>query len=282
MALHLNSTGGLGNQLFQIAALIESARRLDAKKHIRFKTTGNTKREFESKVLLETLDISLCSFRCKFDSFGRNYIQRDSDFEIFHTLPDSFRMNGYFQNEGYNEKSRQSIFDAIALHFGLCCDPVLEQRTRSIAIHVRLGDYLLDSTNFMIHGVLSENYFESAIQFLQSSLELESVYVYSDTPEVAQAKIERIASKIDSGIKVKAGLCKNQNLLCEMYQLGNFDNLVMSNSSFSWWAAAMRDRKNTIGPLRWYREESRRHINPMVNGWRQILNTFEGEGSIDV
>jgi len=282
MTLHLNSTGGLGNQLFQIAALIDSAERLKAEKHIKYRSTGNTTREFESRVLLETLEISLCSFRCKFDSLGKNYIQQESDFEIFRALPDSSRLNGYFQDAEYGMQGQKRILDAIALRFEHCCNPVLPPGGNSVAIHVRLGDYLLNQTNFMIHGVLSENYFESAIQLLQSSREIESVYVFCDTPGVARQKIERLVSKIDSGIQVKAGLCKNQNLLCEMYQLGNFDNLVMSNSSFSWWAAAVRNRKNTIGPLRWYREESRRHMNPMVNSWLQIPNRFEGEGPIDV
>jgi hypothetical protein len=282
MTFHMNSTGGLGNQLFQIAALIDSAERLNTCKHIRFKSTGHTTRQFESEVLLKTLEISLCSFRCKFNVFGKRYIQQESDFEIFRALPDSSRLSGYFQNAEYGVQGRQRILDAIKLNIEHCCKPVLPPRASSVAIHIRLGDYLLDSTNFMIHGVLSENYFKSAIQLLQSSLEVKSVYVFSDTPEVAREKIERIASRIDSGIQLEAGLCKNQNLLCEMYQLGNFDNLVMSNSSFSWWAAAMRKRNHTIGPVRWYREESRRHMNPMINDWHQISNEFEGERPIDV
>ena len=79
MTLHLNSTGGLGNQLFQIAALLEAADRLQVDKHIRFKSSGKTLRTFDSLDLLESLGISPCTFRCKFEFRKNIYIQNDGD-----------------------------------------------------------------------------------------------------------------------------------------------------------------------------------------------------------
>ena len=280
MTLHLNATGGLGNQLFQIAALIEASDRIGVERHIRFKSTGKTHRFFESKVLLDTLGISLCSLRCRLETLGRNYFQTEADFDIFDDLSDHSALSGYFQNSHYNLSSRQKLVAAIALSFKSCCDLAAAPRTNDVAVHVRLGDYLLDETNFKYHGVLSENYFREAIKALYFLGELGDLYVFSDNPDQARDKIESITSTIIPGTKVIVGVCKNNNLLCEIYRLGNFNNLILSNSSFSWWAGVMRNRKNTIGPLRWYREKSMRHVNPMIEGWSQIVNVFEGEVTI--
>lgn len=281
MTIHLNSTGGLGNQLFQIAALIETADRLKTDKHIRFKSSGYTNREFESKVLLNTLKIELCSFRCRFNFLGKKYTQQESDFEIYRALPDSSYLYGYFQDQEYSVHAQQKIIDAIGFHAQNCCSSKFSPGENDVAIHVRLGDYLLNPTNFLIHGVLSNDYFERAIESIQSSIKIENLYVFSDNPEVALEKIGYIASKVDSVIRVKTGSCNEQKLLCELYMIGKFDNLVMSNSSFSWWSAIMRNRKISIGPSRWYRDESRQNMNPMLSNWRKILNRFEGEGTIN-
>lgn len=281
MTIHLNSTGGLGNQLFQIAALIETADRLKTDKHIRFKSSGNTNREFESKVLLNALEIELCSFRCRFNYRGKSYTQQESDLEIYRALPDSSRLHGYFQDQEYSVHARQKIIDAIGFYAQNCCSSKLSPGENDVAIHVRLGDYLLNPTNFSIHGVLSSDYFERAIESIQSSLKIENIYVFSDNPDIALEKISRITSKIDSGIRVKTGSCNIQNLLCELYMIGEFDNLVLSNSSFSWWSAIMRNRKNSIGPSRWYRDESKQNMNPMLSNWLKILNEFEGEGTVN-
>jgi hypothetical protein len=277
MTLHLNSTGGLGNQLFQIAALIQAADRIKADKHIRFKSSGKTLRTFESRVLLESLGISLCSPRCKYQFQKIKYLQEVDDLQAFETISDGSFMSGYFQDINYNRNSRTRIIDAISSNFGSCCNLSHAKNENTAAVHVRIGDYAFDKRNFNFHGVLSEDYFENAILEVIKSSPIDTIYVYSDTPDRAREKIEGIVSRVDPHIRMKAGVCNRNNLICEMLQLSLFDSLILSNSSFSWWAAALGIRNVTVGPTRWYRDSAMRGVNPMIQDWRKIDSVFEGE-----
>ena len=277
MTLHLNSTGGLGNQLFQIAALLEAADRLQVDKHIRFKSSGKTLRTFDSSDLLESLGISLCTFRCKSEFRKKIYIQNEGDFQKFNSISDHTFMSGYFQDSDYNRNSRRKILNAITSNYKSCCENDQDRNIQTVAIHLRIGDYALDKTNFKFHGVLSEEYYENAIQLVKKTSRIENIYIFSDTPDQAQAKIDSITSRINPRISVKFGVCKNNNSICEMFRLGSFDNLIMSNSSFSWWAGALRIRNSTIGPTRWYRDDKMQSSNPMLKGWHKVNNSFEGE-----
>jgi hypothetical protein len=278
VTLHLNSTGGLGNQLFQIAALLEAGDRLQVDKHMRFKSSGKTLRTFDSSDLLKSLGISLCTLRCKFEFHRNIYIQNEGDFQEFNSISDHTFMSGYFQNSDYNRNSRTKILNAIASNYKSCCEN--DQDISTVAIHLRIGDYALNKTNFKFHGVLSEKYYENAIELVEKTSKIENIYIFSDTPDQAQAKIENITSRINPRISVKFGACKNNNSICEMFRLGSFDNLVMSNSSFSWWAAALKIRNSTIGPTRWYRDDKLQSVNPMLKSWYKVDNYFEGEVNI--
>jgi hypothetical protein len=277
LTLHLNSTGGLGNQLFQLAALIQAADKINVEKHIRYKSSGKTFRTFDSRILLESLGISLCSSRCKLIFPRKRYFQQERDFNIFEKIPDGTWMNGYFQDSEYNLYSRTKIIQAISSRFGDCCNSAHERGLKAVAIHVRIGDYALNRINFNFHGVLSGEYYEKAIKEVEIASGIDVIYIYSDTPDQARIKIEKAIRRINPLIRIESGKCKNNNLICELYQLGSYENLIMSNSSFSWWAGILRTRNITVGPTRWYRENSMQRVNPMIQEWIKVDGLFESE-----
>ena len=112
----------------------------------------------------------------------------------------------------------------------------------SIAIHIRRGDYM-DPKNYEMFGIVcSEGYYKSAIEKMAKDVQHPTFYVFSNDIEWAK------------------GLLEGYNYVCvdwntgkssweDMALMSNFKNIIIANSTFSWWAAWLgRENKNVICP----------------------------------
>lgn len=125
---------------------------------------------------------------------------------------------------------------------------ILEKSNKSkfIAVHVRLGDYLTDQNI----GTLSSSYYNSAISQLLNSDSFEAVYVFSN--DVLEAK--RIIHLETRSHLVFVG----EDLLssAETFELMRHASAyVISNSTFSWWASMLSYTENpiVICPTPWFK-----------------------------
>ena len=114
----------------------------------------------------------------------------------------------------------------------------------SVAIHVRRGDYLeLEAVNY--HGVLTPNYYESALRYIEERHPGTVAYVFSDDLDWAVSKM---------GFHCLS--TSNRHL--DMWLMGQCRHIITANSSFSWWAAFRGDwRKDRIVvcPGRWVKTD---------------------------
>jgi len=157
---------------------------------------------------------------------------------------------GYFQTFHYlaDPKTNQSMRD-------LCCESensdfnALEKEiasTKILMTHVRLGDYETES----VFGVLSPDYFKNAFEsILTVGQGYEKIWVFSDSPEKALALIPREIS-----IPVKVVPHSSLNPAQTLMLMRLCDGFVISNSSFSWWAAALatEQRVEVVAPEKWF------------------------------
>lgn len=272
--IYCNLRGGFGNLLFQFATSYAFAR----ERGVDFSFPN-----FDSQIRLLNDDVrfnpSLKHAEEYIDIFERFPFKKESPsinlgkeaisfpFQYCNLIPkDGDIFDGYFQSEKYFCKYRQEILDMLQPH-GIIKDK-LEKEIGKLpnkynAVHVRLGDYM-KNPNF--HTNVPFSYYHRAIKEIDSDLPW---IVFSDSIEICKENFNR-----DTFI-----FSENVRDYLEMYLMSRAENIVISNSSFSWWAAWIgeRDMKNIVSPdpSCWFGSDPyARSINTsdiIPHRWRKIL-----------
>lgn len=110
------------------------------------------------------------------------------------------------------------------------------------ALHVRRGDYVSNSRNLERLGVCTTDYYVSAISIISDELQL---FIVSDDPEWCR-KI--LIPRISRNATIIAG----QSDFTDFALLRNAKEIVLSNSTFSWWAAFTGRADKKIVPSPWF------------------------------
>lgn len=114
------------------------------------------------------------------------------------------------------------------------------------AIQVRRGDFLHTPKNSPHYG-LPLGYFYSAMEKMNARRGIRTFYVFSDDLEGLKAEFrpDFEVVYVDKTVSTSAGM--------DLCLMSAFPNLIMSNSSFGWWAAALRaDPSGTVyAPAQW-------------------------------
>jgi Glycosyl transferase family 11 len=254
--------GGLGNQLFQYAAGRALANRHRAELVLDLSwfdniATGNTQRKFE----LHNYPIEARMANSKEISNLRLYHGRvmsripflprawfhakEKSFAFdpqFKKLSDDTYLDGYWQSsyyfEGIGNLIRQEL-RPIALP-GQINEDLMQKMTnsKSVALHIRRGDYLSNPTAVNYHGVCSLGYYQAAIEFMVGKLENPTFYIFSDDLEWAKANLN---------IRYPAYFVDNnprENAFQDLRLISSCKNQIIANSSFSWWGAWLNANPN--------------------------------------
>lgn len=141
------------------------------------------------------------------------------------------------------------------------CDSI--DWNNSIAIHIRRGDYM-DSNNYEMFGaVCSEGYYRRAIEEMTKIVQHPLFFIFSNDIEWAK------------------DLLKGYNYVCvdwntgkssweDMALMSKFQNIIIANSTFSWWAAWLgREDKNVICPFFLINNDKTSDIYP--KSWTHIM-----------
>jgi hypothetical protein len=144
-------------------------------------------------------------------------------------------IKGYFQSFRYLEN---------LLHTGKFLDLILTQRSvwfenfskeilskQVVALHVRRGDYFQVQSSF---GLLSRDYYKTAITYFQKVLPQSELWVFSDDIFLAKKLLGGIVNDETTWIEPPSNTDPAESLVLMSYAKG----LIIANSTFSWWAAA--------------------------------------------
>ena len=132
-----------------------------------------------------------------------------------------------------------------------------------LAIHIRLGDYR-DQYEF---GLIDESYYANAIGLVESEMEIDFIWLFSNEPEEAKKLIP--AKFLDKVILVP-DFNGSASQTLEAMRFANA--YVIANSSLSWWGAFLSYSSNSpliIAPKPWFRlaREPNLIIDP---DWRRL------------
>ena len=237
--ISVNTMGGLGNILFQIAAAYSVSLRdnmqliVDSTNHF----GGHYGISKYTNNILRYINFS--ENKINYPIFGENGHQY-SEIPKFQS---NTKLNGYFQSEKYFDKIRDEVLNLysptndIIIKINEYYLDVLKNKTTSL--HVRRGDYL-GIPNY--HPTLPIEYYQNALKFIDAN---ETILVFSDDIEWCKSNFDFIKNKI---------FIDNLNDYEELYLMSICNNNIIANSTFSWWGAWLNKNmhKKVISPKIWF------------------------------
>lgn len=231
--------GGLGNMMFQIAAMESLARndvRYDYKANFVDQARGGRQHVYRYAQIFQNF---------QFDVNAHADFPNSQEIQVpFEYAPlarvEGATYTGYFQSEKFMDTEiTRHIFDWSAVvrqEVDAWCEDRGQARglANACAVHVRRGDYL----NFpSIHPIQSADYYQEAVKILAP----EQVLVFSDDPHWCR-------HHLDFGVDWRIVDVADYMAMALMSCCGSS---VISNSSFSWWGAWLADGP-TVAPLNWF------------------------------
>ena len=272
--------GGIGNQLFIIAAALQQARRLktklilipsfnlrDAHARLLFRKTS-----LPADVVLAPRISHSPRLADKMKQMHPNVFRESShdyDPAIWNISNDTW-LTGYFQSHKYFPEILPEIVQMVnreAVSRNLPQLKDLAELRLATGLHVRMGDYLAPKNRKLI-GVLGNDYYKAALKSRNQEPSMESsIHLFSDSPGMAYAR------RIHTGLKLESDL----DPLLSFIRLSSCGKLILSNSSFSLWAAYFADLNGAeiAAPNKWYFGASKEVKDIFYTKWTRFENTFE-------
>lgn len=261
-------SGGFGNQLFQFSFSIFLQKRgydvyINDQENLSY---------FDPKILkiksssnLQHKLIQLSSNNKIFQKLFCDYYDNNSDLtNIIERNPKKYItfLNGYWQKNLYvneNEKKIQELIDSAYLKHSLTSKEL--RSSNSALIHVRRTDYIKNGE------ILSLNYYENSMSYLKTK-KISDFYIFTDDNKwVKNQKIFSKAIHIEETPKHPREI---KNTLQTFYEMQKFQNFIISNSTFSWWAAKLSNLHNgyVVCPTPFFLKEG--NYNLYDSNWELI------------
>lgn len=207
-----------------------------------------------------------------YDTFDKNFLNIKNN-----TYLEGF----WWQNEKYFIGSNDLIKQELTLKehlspYGHSIKDRLEKFKQSgnklILIHVRRGDYINDPKTLKHHGVLGLTYYQKAILTLKAKL-LDQHLKYILVSDDIEWTKENIGKSLPPD---QWEILSNPTSLPdyeEMMLMTLCDHFIIANSSFSWWAAWLGEKPESIiiAPSRWT-NQSEFPNSPVPERWNIIKN----------
>jgi len=258
--------GGLGNQLFQYALgkTIEKKYNKEVKFDVssfvsqkkftprayllnKFKTEikiASDKEITKTKYTFGIFSRISCSTKKALNKFifKKYHISYEPDFLESIKNKDSACLEGYWQSFRYVEPCIDELRKELVLKddqsvlFKNTTEEIL--KGESVAVHIRRGDYLNAGADL---SVLDISYYEMAHNFL--SQKLKNIHYYIFTDDVVWAK-ENLLFLGEENVTYISGLGLSDYE--EFLLMAKCKNVIIANSSFSWWGAMLNDYKDAI------------------------------------
>jgi Glycosyl transferase family 11. len=128
---------------------------------------------------------------------------------------------------------------------------ILEEidKTSSVCLHIRRGDYVSDSQTSKLFGVCSPDYYHRSIAYIREHIPMPKFFVFSD--ELGWAK-KTFGEHEDFRYIAHNDSCSPAYDFRLMKRCKHF---ILSNSTFGWWAAWLSEfpGKLVIAPKSWYK-----------------------------
>jgi len=249
----VNVSGGLGNQLFQIAAAYAYAKKEGGVLQILYKTT-NGDRSLYWNTLLKNIQPNLVSAIPLVETWKESCATAYKDIGKL-TAPGK-RLDGYMQTSKYfyNDAIKAEIRELFTPEDSLKKEVerkyayLLQNKDRVIVVHARRTDYLKDAHMIAFHGPLDATYYNRATTFLSASVTNPIFLLCGDDPSYWNT----IKDDIPIVYQHEYHILENETDSNTFVLLQYFNNVIMSNSTFIWWTTWLANAKHVFAPAKWF------------------------------
>lgn len=265
--------GGLGNQLFQIAAVLHYSKLYGHQAVFRNvidlpNYTGESRHTYwkylngNNNLNLET-HISIKNYV--------TYNEKKFNYDTFEKKNMNVILNGYFQSSKYVDFVRHEMLSLIKSNTNVIqyinqkYSNLIDKDEDLISLHIRRGDYLKLSH---YHTNLDMNYYKQALSMVQAKHYLHNMFiplkvlVFSNDIEWCKENIPPLDPKLHF-------IFISDEDYVEMLLMSKCKYNIIANSSFSWWASYINEHKDkfVIAPKKWFGKSG-------PNNWDDIYASY--------
>ena len=268
----VNIAGGLGNQMFQYAFAQSLKKRSGEDVFIDIHHFKGYKLHngFEIKRIFQNADLPIANRTqinrvshyvpyYKLSRAIRKYLPKKTTEYIapytYKYLPEVYNLIGDYYFEGYWQSFwfYNDIKDELLNIFRFpkendyCATIRMDIESRpSVGIHVRRGDYVGDPT---LGGWCDVNYYKRALEFFLKERDNFVFFIFSNDTNWC---IDNILPLLNGNRAVFVDGNTGLNSFYDMYLMTKCNNLIIANSSFSWWGAFLNTNGGrVIAPKVW-------------------------------
>ncbi|MCU0680114.1 MAG: alpha-1,2-fucosyltransferase [Planctomycetes bacterium] len=265
----INLNNGLGNQMFQYALGRSLSEATGQKFYLdltyyrwpNFRETPrcyelnkfNIKENILSRPLSEYWHVR--RLLQKFFPCSKYFKEKSFDFfpEVL-ALKSNKYLEGYWQSPHYFEKYREIIVKDFTLKkissLAQKWQQIILNTKNAVAVHVRRGDYVKNAKIAAIHGSCDLTYYHNCQQDLLSKVENPVFFCFSDDREFLEKNFIWLG---------KINLVSHPDLDAaeEIFLMSLCQHQIISNSTFSWWAAWLNSypQKIVYAPKQWFKKD---------------------------
>lgn len=237
---NLGRNGRLGNQLFQIAGTIGRAHRADDHGRATFPPW-----RYAPYFTIPDLHFTPIPPGERSIDGGHDYLQRLSEFEDC----DAYIREIFAPSE-------------LATHEASLLRP--RPSGHVTAVHVRRGDYLALTG---LVTVCPLHYFTRAMDDMRRRHPGTHFMVFSDD---AQWCTDHLAGPADVRVVQPTEGSEIQNEMADFTSMRSADAFIISNSTYSWWAAYLSEKPDVICPAKWFDGPSPVHVDDIIpESWQR-------------
>ena len=240
-------SGGLGNQLFQIANGYAYSLRYNKNFFVSKDWNGRPDRPPYWNSLLQNLQPYLKDIS---EFKGTEYREPRWSYTPIPFIEGDVILKGYFQSEKYFEDFREEVRKL----FNIYPDNL---QNNNVAVHIRRGDYL---HNPDLHTILEKEYYDKAKELIETKIGKVPNYIYfSDDIEWVKNTFKNDLKQNDT---IVSGLPDYE----EFKRMLNCTNFILANSTFGWWASWFSKSNFIIAPEKWFGPQ-------FIESWKDIYRS---------
>ena len=284
--------GGLGNQLFQYSYGYQLAKRLET--DLKLDTSYYNKQNLRQPILLDfnleyrdiipeeqlywTIKflnkknpnriIRIPNYTCI--SIGKNfrYLKETRfhyDDRLQYYSKDNTYVDGYWQCPDYFEEQKENLinqFDLNTDYLKRLKDIIFKIKSEnSVAVHIRRGDYVGNKNPFSLLSLLDKSYYIEAIKKAKIILGNPIFYFFTNDVEWVKKEFGEMSDSF-----IISDICQCSDIE-ELLIMSICKHQIISNSTFSWWAAWLNKNPKKIV---WAPNEGWGNKNILTDRWSKI------------